>query len=826
MSDILKEYLEQGLDLAESLVTQIRIYGDIYLDWLPYHEYALLGVAVLIPIILIVLIAKLRSRRAGRALQRSKVRDGRELRKEAQREKKRRNFTRAGELYEMSERYEQAIKMYMAGNSPARAAHVYLTKLKDFDKAMQIYIESNHFESAAKAFASVKNYSEAAKYYRKAGKELTAAEMHERAGEYALAGELYRKHRAFREAARCFAEIRDNIPAAQMYAAYYKELKQTYTDHMDEKKQQSMQEIAKKAAYFYKQAGDMEKCAVVLWDAGLRKYAADVFLSMGHAEKAAEIFIEAGDVMRAADIYEGMGKTTKAAEIKAHYYQSRGQTLEAVRYFEQAGDYLQAADFYAAQNNLIKAGEMYLKGGDSKTAAQMFYSGGNARRAGEVLESVGDYQAALQYFEEAGDENKMTELYEKLGKHFEAGELYQKRNLFDKALQCFSRISNKDPNFGEANQNMGAILLETGKHREALEKLRVVASRKPINADNLELYYNLGVAYEKSGESNFALAVYARIMAINPHFKDIAVRDAEMRKKLSAPSAPRAAAAGANPLDATMAGPHVSAGMLGTSSPHRYEIVKEIGRGGMGVVYLAKDLNLGRMVAYKSLPEDLKHNPQFVNNFVREAKSLAQLSHPYIVSIYDAGVEKGNYFIIMEYVEGENLKDLLARSRKVPTKIILQIFSQLCQALDYAHGKKVVHRDIKTGNIMWTNNQVIKVMDFGLAKVLEEARESRTTVSGTPYYMSPEQTLGKALDHRTDIYSAGISMYELCTGALPFREGDIGYQHIHTQPKPLKELNPEIPDQLNEIILKCLAKDPNHRYQNAREIYLELKNLE
>ena len=146
--------------------------------------------------------------------------------------------------------------------------------------------------------------------------------------------------------------------------------------------------------------------------------------------------------------------------------------------------------------------------------------------------------------------------------------------------------------------------------------------------------------------------------------------------------------------------------------------------------------------------------------------------------------------------------------------------------MDYAHGKKVVHRDIKTGNIMWSNNQVIKVMDFGLAKVIEEARSSRTTVSGTPFYMSPEQTLGKPIDHRTDLYSVGVTVYELVTGSLPFKEGDIGYQHIHTPPKPPKELNPEVTEELNQMILKCLAKNPEQRYQNAREIYLDLKTME
>ncbi len=825
IKEILKSLLYKAVAFLDSLLAQVKIYTGVYLGWLPYHNWIVLGLVIFIVVMFVVLFTWRRRRKARRALQRSRLKDGRDIRREAKREKRRKNYIRAGELFEMSERYDQAIKMYMIGKSPARAAQVYLERLKNLDRAVEIYLEHNLFESAARAYASVKNFSEAAKYFRKAGKELTAAEMHEKAHEYDLAGELYRKHKSFREAARCFGQTRDNIPAAEMYAAYYKEMKQTYADQINDEKKNAIQDLAKKAAYFYKQAGSLEECSRILLSAGLKKYAGEILLEMGKADEAAECFLDAGDQLRAAEIYEASGNKTKAAEIKAQYYQAKGQAMEAVRYFEEAGDYLQAADYYAGKGDMERAGELYQKGGDSKTAAEMFYNAGRADRAAGVMESVGDYQAALRFYEEAGDEAKLTELHDKLGNHFQAGILYKKRNLLDKAIASLQRVSTEDSKFDEACLRLGEIFIETGKYSLALEKLRALASKKPINPENLDLYYKLAIAYERCGELNFALTVYSRMLSINLHYQDVAIREADLRKRLSTPSPVQLSTGGASAHNATMVGAQPS-GMVGTPTQRRYEIVKEIGRGGMGVVYLAKDLNLGRVVAYKVLPEDLKRNPQFVTNFIREAKSLAQLSHPYIVAIYDAGEDRGNYFIIMEYVEGENLKDLIQKSRRVPLKIGVQIFSQLCQAIDYAHSRKVVHRDIKTGNIMWTKNQAIKVMDFGLAKALEDARSGRTMVSGTPYYMSPEQTLGKPLDHRTDIYSMGVSMYEIFTGTLPFREGDIGYQQIHAHPKAPRDMNPEIPEGLNKILLKCLAKDPEQRYQNAREIYLEIKAIE
>jgi len=146
----------------------------------------------------------------------------------------------------------------------------------------------------------------------------------------------------------------------------------------------------------------------------------------------------------------------------------------------------------------------------------------------------------------------------------------------------------------------------------------------------------------------------------------------------------------------------------------------------------------------------------------------------------------------------------------------------MCEALAFAHDKKIVHRDIKTANTMWTRDRKAKIMDFGLAKVIEEVRNHTTVVSGTPYYMSPEQTLGKNVDHRTDIYSLGVTIFELVTGTLPFRDGNLPYHHVHTPPPDPREINPELPPTLQRIILRCLQKDPAARYGSAREILAEL----
>ena len=176
----------------------------------------------------------------------------------------------------------------------------------------------------------------------------------------------------------------------------------------------------------------------------------------------------------------------------------------------------------------------------------------------------------------------------------------------------------------------------------------------------------------------------------------------------------------------------------------------------------------------------------------------------------------------MEYVDGNTLKDIIKRRGRIAPRGVVHVISQMAEALAYAHEKKIVHRDIKTANTMWTVERKAKVMDFGLAKAIEEVRNHTTVVSGTPYYMSPEQTLGKNVDHRTDIYSLGVSIYEMATGELPFTEGNIEYHHVNTEPDPPSSCPPDF----SEIIMRCLKKDAAERFQSSGDLEASLREIQ
>ena len=269
--------------------------------------------------------------------------------------------------------------------------------------------------------------------------------------------------------------------------------------------------------------------------------------------------------------------------------------------------------------------------------------------------------------------------------------------------------------------------------------------------------------------------------------------------------------------------------MKGQKINDRYQIIKSIGEGGMANVYLAYDTILDRDVAVKVLRGDLANDEKFVRRFQREALNASSLSHPNIVEVYDVGDDNGQYFIVMEYIEGKNLKDLLKKRGKLTVSEVVDIMSQIADGLSVAHDSYIIHRDIKPQNIMILENGLIKITDFGIAMALNATQLTQTnSVMGSVHYLPPEQASGKGSTLKSDIYSMGILMYELLTGKLPYR-GDnaveIALKHLKEPLPSIKDEIDDIPQSVENVILKSAAKNPKNRYNDAREMYEDLKTV-
>ncbi len=267
--------------------------------------------------------------------------------------------------------------------------------------------------------------------------------------------------------------------------------------------------------------------------------------------------------------------------------------------------------------------------------------------------------------------------------------------------------------------------------------------------------------------------------------------------------------------------------MKGQKINDRYQIIKSIGEGGMANVYLAYDTILDRDVAVKVLRGDLSNDEKFVRRFQREALSASSLSHPNIVEVYDVGDDNGQYFIVMEYIDGKNLKDLLKKRGKLTVSEVVDIMSQIADGLSVAHDSYIIHRDIKPQNIMILENGLVKITDFGIAMAMNATQLTQTnSVMGSVHYLPPEQASGKGSTLKSDIYSMGILMYELLVGQLPYR-GDnaveIALKHLKEPLPSIRDELPDIPQSVENVILKSAAKNPKNRYNDAREMYEDLK---
>jgi tetratricopeptide (TPR) repeat protein len=701
---------------------------------------------------------------------------------------------------------DEAADLFIEAEQWVRAAEIRHDEGRFIDSA-ELYMKGERFDAAGRIFAQQEENGRAGDAYYRAGNHGIAAELFEKAGEHLRAAEAYEESDYSRQAAQAYVKCGKWEKAAICLEQTI--LEESTGGRGEGVKNASVQKLVRMAGNLFERAGQFERAEAVLERGECFAGAAEIALRQGRDEKAVELFLRAKDAPRAAEVMTRLGQEDEAARVLAEYHRDLGDDEEAARCFEKAGELLNAGDIYRMLEQYDKAGECYERFGDSAQAAEMFSMSGDRQRASASYEQAGLYTEAADCASDSGDENKQAELLAQAGNHLKAGAIHLKARRIDEAIEVLQQIPSDHADFAAASAKLGEIFLKRGKHTLAIVKLRHATDNVEITQRNVPAFYYLAVALDANGDLAEADAIFEQILSFDYSFKDVQERLDRTRANLKKQDAES---------KVTESPP-----MTKTAEQGRYKITGKLGKGGMGIVYKATDTVLDRTVAYKVLPDSLQENPQALKNFLREAKSAAKLNHPGIVTVYDAGEQDGVFYIAMEYVDGNTLKEIIKHRGKISPGGIVHVLTQMCEALAYAHEQKVVHRDIKTANTMWTRDRKAKIMDFGLAKVIEEVRNHTTVVSGTPYYMSPEQTLGKNVDHRTDIYSLGVSVFELATGTLPFREGNLPYHHVHTPPPDPREFNAELPPLIVNIITRCLEKEPANRYQSALEIVTELK---
>lgn len=377
----------------------------------------------------------------------------------------------------------------------------------------------------------------------------------------------------------------------------------------------------------------------------------------------------------------------------------------------------------------------------------------------------------------------------------------------------------------ESNKMLGLAFQGQGQLDMAFEKFRRV---KPVDDKLLDLLYNLALDFERKRQFNKAESVFKYIAEYNKDFRDVqskVSRAKQLSETVILGGSAGHPGGGTLIMDATQ---QIEKPMLG-----RYQVDKELGKGAMGIVYLGKDPKIGRTVAIKTMAlsqefeatelEDVK------SRFFREAETAGRLSHPNIVQIFDAGEEHDLAYIAMEFIKGHDLTRHIKANNLLPVAEVMKFVADAADALDYAHTNGVIHRDIKPANMMLVEStKTIKLMDFGIARLSDSSKTKTGMVLGTPSYMSPEQLSGKKVDGRSDLFSLGVTFYQLLTGSLPFHGESMATLMFKIANEPhviATVVRPDLPESLNAIIDHALKKNPDERYQRGAEFSRDIRTI-
>lgn len=562
-----------------------------------------------------------------------------------------------------------------------------------------------------------------------------------------------------------------------------------------------------------------------------KSQAAEWYAKAGEFSRAAELFEEVGNYEKAYEFFRQLGDYERAASN----IQRVGDTRTAARHYELVGKYERAALLYEEMGEIPRAAKCYANAGQPLKAAQLYEQLGEDLLAAEFYEQAGEHKQAGQLFRDLEQNERAVENWEKhLEEHpddpqtaYALAQIYAETARYNEAIKVLQSIQEVPEYRRNVLRLMAECFIEKGLYEVAADRLmEALGPQWKPQRDNLDLIYDLGIAYERAGRLEEAKDLFSKILAVDYYYRDVLQKLEKTRERLTAARQETQLAAVATP---NMPDPFaVTATGKAEKESLRYKIIRKLGQGGMGVVYLALDTRLGRYVAWKVLPAHLAGNPEFQRRLLQEACAIAHIMHPHIVAVYDVVTNPNECFLTMEYVDGPSLRAVLSREKKLPPALALRYAHQMASALAAAHRAHIIHRDVKPENVMIASaTDDVKMVDFGLARLAEDANITREgCVVGTVSYMAPEQIMGQKVDGRADLYSLGVVLFEMLAGRPPFVGENVLAQHLHVPAPPLADLVSDVPAAVEEFVQRCLAKNPDERPSDAEVAAAELETLQ
>ncbi len=715
-------------------------------------------------------------------------------------------YVEAGRLYEQLADWDAAADAYERGRAFADAGRVWEHQNQPA-KAARLYEQANEFLKAGEMYVRVGNHLRAATLFQRGGLDVRAAEAAERAGDRERAATLYVKIDAFDRAGALRFGMRQYAQAAELLERALGRLRRVPQE--SETSQGATLALARQCAEAYARADQPEKAGAVLREHGLEVEAAEHYCRAGDWDVGLGLFLRHQQFDQAAQLCQQMGREAELHIVRGEQCLVDGREGDAGREFEAGGLWWRAGEMYQRAHEYAKAADMYARHGDEERASEMYVAAGDPKQAARSLERWGKLPEAAQYYQQAGEHREAARLLQEIGDHFGAAAQLVEVGAAEEAVALLQQVAPESERYLEATILLGDLFVERNLDGPAREKYERAAALRPIGPEFVYPTYQLARLHERQGNIQEALRLYEKVVAEQFDYRDVQQRIAELWDRLAG---------------ATQVVPgREPAGSAPKVAPARYRIIREVGRGGMGIVYQAEDDILQRPVAYKVLPDAVRDDPRALGDFLREARIAASLHHPNIVTIFDAGQTSDAVYIAMEYVEGRSLQDILDEVRTLPLSRALDIFRQACRSLVHAHRQQIVHRDVKPANIMVSSSGAVKLMDFGLAAVVSSASAKVSTVRGTPFYMAPEQITGGTISALADQYALGCTLYHMVAGRPPFVDGDVLYHHVHTEPASPRQWNPQIPVWLDAIILRTMVKVPAKRFPSVEVLLHEVE---
>jgi serine/threonine protein kinase len=727
------------------------------------------------------------------------------------------NFMAAGKIYEDAGQAQQAVDTYLQGEEYMAAGFVLESMPGKLEKAAEYFLKAGDYKKAADVFTAAGKPGKAAPLFEERGNNLEAARLYMAAQQWDKAALLFVKSGYPIKAAEAFEKKGDFMQAAESYEKHFME-NVTFSTTYSGAPPASEMKNALRAGQLYEKAGAPEKAREIYLRGSFFKQAAGVCLKAGQFEKAAEYLLRAEDLAGAAEAFEKGGDAVKAANYRGEVAFKAGKIAEAAASFRKGQDYQRSAELFEQIGMLKEAGDAYEEANSFGSAGGVYLRAGAKDRAAASYEKAGEYETSAKLYEESGNGAKAAELYDRAGLTFKSGITAANAGQTQKAVALLQRVPPNDEHYAAATEKLAELFVQSGMTSLAIERLEKALGGRPVAEENLSLYYWLARAKEAT-QAPAAITVYKKILAEDFEYRDVVSRTQALESGRALPSvAPKGAGAPTAPAEI-----RELTGRIG-----KYEITRPLGRGAMGMVYAANDTVLERQVALKVMVATIAHNPDLKLRFEREAKAVAKLSHPNIVTVHDLGYHTdGSPFIAMELLEGLDLLTLLQQKPPPALERRVTILVQVLAALSAAHGAGIVHRDIKPANIFVTKDGPAKLMDFGVARLLSAQMTDTGSVVGTADYMSPEQVRGAKVDARSDLFSVGAVFFELLSAKRPFAAEDIAatfYKITHEEPDYEAVPKGGHYKPLLAILQKALAKDPAGRHQNAYDFAVQLQD--